>query len=523
MEFYPELMPVEIELKLTVPLKHSNRLLRLPLLESLSTSCQKTHKLYSIYYDTPEFYLKNHGIAFRLRRNGSRWIQTVKDKGQISAGLFQHRELEVPVKSAQPDYTKIIDPELKKLFNNPALAQQIQPIFSTQFTRNTRLLHLEDGSKVEFCLDRGKISTDHSSMPLCEIELELKSGDATQLFQLALALQKVSPFSLRLGNASKAERGYTLSSGCKRPPLKATFIPPNADMCVKTALKTICWDCLGHLSSNENGMLKEQQFEYLHQMHVALRRQRSALKIFSKAFPEESVVSLTQELKWLTAQFNPALDWDVFITTTLQAIQDSYADHTGISMLMRACKQLRHQHHKTAHRAVKSKRYLEIMLKLGAWLSAELLPSQLQTKNTLELANTLLNEQHQQLRKYGKTLTKLNASDLHSLRITTKKQCVVTEFFSDLYPNNKTSQYLRALHKLHDIFCTMNANTVFKKLLNEVKITKKKRAQNEAIGIILGWTMHHSLQKKMELNRAWNSFNRISPFWPPEINHKLRQ
>jgi len=61
------------------------------------------------------------------------------------------------------------------------------------------------------------------------------------------------------------------------------------------------------------------------------------------------------------------------------------------------------------------------------------------------------------------------------------------------------------------------------KLLNEVKITKKKRAQNEAMGILLGWTLHHQLQKEIELNRAWNSFNRISPFWPSETNHKLRQ
>jgi inorganic triphosphatase YgiF len=515
-------MPVEIELKLAVPLKHSNRLLRLPLLESLSTSSPRTHKLYSIYYDTPDYYLKNHGIAFRLRRNGRRWIQTVKDKGHISAGLFQHRELEVPVKNAQPDYTKIIDPELKKIFNNPALAQQLQPIFSTQFTRNTRLLHLEDGSKVEFCLDRGKISTIHTSMPLCEIELELKSGDATQLFLLALALQKVFPFSLRLENASKAERGYTLCSGCKRPPIKAIPVPLNADMCVNTAVKTIGWDCLGHLSSNENGMLKELAFEYLHQMHASLRRQQSVLKIFSQAFPEESMVSLTQELKWLTAQFNSALDWDVFITTTLQTIQDRYTDHPGIDMLMRACKQLRHQHQKTAHRTVKSNRYLKTMLRLGAWLSAEPLPNQLK-KNTLELANTLLNKQHQQLKNHGKTLMELNASDLRSLRITTRKQCDVTEFFSDFYPNNKTSQYLRALHKLHDILCAMNANSVTKKLLNEVKITKKKRAQNEAMGILLGWTLHHQLQKEIELNRAWNSFNRISPFWPSETNHKLRQ
>lgn len=521
-------MSVEIELKLKLPLKYSNQLLCLPLLKSLSIWRPRTHNLYSIYYDTPDFYLKNLGIAFRLRRNGSRWIQTVKDKGRISAGLFQHREWETLVKNEQPDYTKITEPELKKIFNNSTLTQQIQPIFLTQFTRDTCLLHLEDGSKIEFCLDRGKISTAQSSMPLCEIELELKSGNPSQLFHFALALQKVFPFSLRLENISKAERGYMLKSGCcKKPPIKATCISLKTNMCVKMALKTICWNCLEHLSSNENAMLKEQGLEYLHQMRAALRRQRSTLKIFSKTFPEEAVVvRLTRELEWLTAQFNPALDWDVFVTTTLQTIQDSYPDHEGIGMIIIACKQLRHHFHKSARRAVKSKRYSEIMLKLGAWLSAEPLTGQLKTRSTPVLANTaidkfantLLMKQHQQLKKYGKTLTGLNAPDLHSLQITTTKQCVATEIFVNLYPNSKTNQYLRSLYKLQNILGAINGTTVIREFLNEVKVTKKKRAQKEAIGIVLGWTLHESIQRKLELNRAWCSFNSITPFWPPEIN-----
>lgn len=524
-------MPVEIELKLSLPLKHSERLLHLPLLASLSNCAPKTHNLHSIYYDTPDFYLQDHGIAFRVRRSGSRWIQTIKDKGRISGGLFQHREWETLVNNEQPDYTRITEPELKKLFSDRTFTRRIQPIFLTQFTRTTYLLGIEDGSKIEFCLDRGKISTDQASLPLCEVELELKSGNATQLFQFALSLQKALPFPLRLENTSKAERGYTLKSGCKNLPVKATRIFLNADMYVKTAFQTIGWNCLTHLSRNENGLLREEAFEYLHEMYAAAQRQRYTLKIFSKIYCEKTVVTLTREFKWLMGQFKPALEWNYFVATTLQPIQDSYPDHTGIRMLTKACKQLRNGHYKMARRAVKSERYLTIILNLGAWLSAEPLAGQLKSKNSLVLAETdinkltgtLLNKQHAQLKNYGKSLMGLTATERHSLKIIAIRQCNAIETFADLYPGNKTNHYLRALIKLRDILSVMDAITAAEEFFKHVKVTRKKRWQNEAVGIVSGWTMHQSLQKRLELNRAWRSFNRITPFWTYGMDQKLRQ
>ncbi|MBA2484051.1 MAG: hypothetical protein H0V39_06460 [Nitrosomonas sp.] len=130
-------------------------------------------------------------------------------------------------------------------------------------------MHLDDGSEIEFCLDRGKFLTKKSTIPLCEIELELKLGNASKLFQFALALQNVLPFPLKLENASKAERGYRLSSGKIKPPMKPTDAMLNKDMSTNSAFKTIFWNCLEHLSSNENGMLDEDDIEYLCEMRIA--------------------------------------------------------------------------------------------------------------------------------------------------------------------------------------------------------------------------------------------------------------
>ena len=55
-----------------------------------------TRTLRSIYLDTPEHALKQAGIALRLRRDGRRWIQTVKTARQLHGGLSQAGELESP-------------------------------------------------------------------------------------------------------------------------------------------------------------------------------------------------------------------------------------------------------------------------------------------------------------------------------------------------------------------------------------------------------------------------------------------
>lgn len=203
-------MSTEIELKLSLTPDDCAHLLQLPLLDSLSISPAETHKLYTIYYDTPQLDLKHNRIALRLRRINDRWFQSIKGKGRISSGLHRQHEWEAEVNNEKPDYSRITDPDLKRLFDNAKLRQQIRSLFVTEFTRQIRLLQLEDGSKIEFCLDQGKVSANQSSIPLCEIELELKSGKANALFQFALTLQSVLPFPLKLENINKAERGYSL-------------------------------------------------------------------------------------------------------------------------------------------------------------------------------------------------------------------------------------------------------------------------------------------------------------------------
>lgn len=511
-------MPKEIELKLSLPANRIKQLLHLPLLDNLSISAFTKQKLHTIYYDTPNLTLKQQHCALRLRRAGKQWLQTIKTEGSAASGLHERDEWEVPVANNQLDFTQLSDPTMIKIFSNAELSKQLQPIFMTEFTRHTRMLQLREGSQIEFCLDHGKISANHAEEPLAEIELELKSGKAVELFHFALTLVQTLPWPLRLENMSKAERGYMLYTGYKVPPVKALPVVLRADMDLIAAFTLIAQNCLDQLTRNEYGVLSGGDIEYLHQMRVALRRLHAVFDVFSTVISSTSIV---HELKWLTRQLNPARDWDVFIIEQLPWIQDIFPKHAGISALTKMSAIFCKRHHKIACTSIKSKRYTELILNLNLWLD-EVCKYPIQPRHTKNTASTVLStftsttltNQHQHILKTSKEIEKLDATSLHALRISIKKQRYVTEFFHSLYSQEEVKRYLHTLSVLQDILGAINDCTNITKLLAEIPATKTKTLMlREAIGIILGWNSQRSEQKKTELKCALLAFYDTPLFW----------
>ena len=77
------LMAKEIELKLGLPTAQARRVTAHPLLSGFKP---QKYRLFNTYYDTPEFDLRNRGIALRLRRKGwTTWLMTVKG-GRLRCG-----------------------------------------------------------------------------------------------------------------------------------------------------------------------------------------------------------------------------------------------------------------------------------------------------------------------------------------------------------------------------------------------------------------------------------------------------
>ena len=174
---------METELKFEVDAAGAKALsehLQLPTLGRLK-------KLRSIYYDTPETELRDHGLTLRVRDDGERRVQTVK-LSVPGANGFHREEWEqalAPCASGEfaPDLDAACRTPVGKVLDRRELAF-VRPVFEVEVQRITRRVEV-DGSQVEIALDRGCARADRRRSPIAELELELKSGSPRALFDLA--------------------------------------------------------------------------------------------------------------------------------------------------------------------------------------------------------------------------------------------------------------------------------------------------------------------------------------------------
>ena len=157
------------------------------------------------YYDTADGALSNLRYTLRKRMENGRSVCTLKTPaGDLSRGEF---EVECPdIKTAIPTLCK-----LSGLTNLPALtASRVTPVCGARFTRIAKTITL-DNCTVELALDQGILTGGDKEIPLCEVEVELKSGsrDAACLYAAALA----TTYGLKPEKHSKFRRALALYKG----------------------------------------------------------------------------------------------------------------------------------------------------------------------------------------------------------------------------------------------------------------------------------------------------------------------
>jgi triphosphatase len=512
----------EVELKLGVAPDAVRKLTTHPLLRGGTRPQRK--RLHSVYFDTPALDLWRRGVALRVRREGRRWVQTVKGEGTVQAGLYRRAELEWEVSGPQPDFTRLGrsggNGDFTGIFASAQLRAQLRPVFVTDFSRSRRLLELGPEATVEVAIDVGEIRSGGRQEKVSEIELELKRGAASHLYELALKLLKDVPLAVE--NRSKAERGFALARGERSAPVKARPATLSTEMSVNDAFKEVIWASLAHLQANERGMLEGADPEYLHQMRVALRRLRSAFSVFAPLFPEEAIVPLAAELRWLAASLGPARDWDVFVTETLPPVHAEFGEHAALTAFGQQCAGLRRSAGRKAHRAAASQRYHQLVLTLASWLTAERWPAQMDDAGRARLAapvrdfaSAVLEERYGRVRKRGRSLERLSPAELHRLRIAIKKFRYATDFFAGLYDGKRARETLKRLARLQDILGAINDAATVGSLVGEVLQHGKtsRRYAAEARGILLGWSRGQAATLRRELKTAWKPFRAAEKFW----------
>ncbi|AJP48649.1 hypothetical protein PG1C_09815 [Rugosibacter aromaticivorans] len=457
-------MAEEVELKLALAEKEQRRFLRHPLLKQAVH--RQTETLDNIYYDTPDLALRRHGIALRLRRQGRRWLQTVKLTGTATAGLASRPEWETPY-AGRLDFSAISAAKVRTWLQRPHLLAQLTPIFETRFQRQTWRFEAAPGA-VLLTLDRGWITAGDQRTAISEVELELANAPLNALFDLALPLTE----SLVLTPAvrSKAERGYQLHSHTPPQPVKAADVSLTSNLSPLAAFRSIALACLEHLQQNHHGALHTEDPEYIHQMRVAMRRLRAALRFFSPRLPASFTRPLKDAFTPLMIQLGQVRDLDVLHTDIAAPVLTAMTDgprKPPLTALLAAINQQRQHVRKQALALLDSPAYGHALLTALQTLYQQEADSH--TNPNLPLSRFAATRLHTLGKHVSRRIRAVhhenpgnpdNPASLHALRIAIKRLRYALEFFSPLTELKaelkKQQPILRQLTRLQDILGQLN-------------------------------------------------------------------
>lgn len=514
--------PSEIELKLSADPSSLKALRNSP---ALAQKARRgvTRRLESVYYDTPDHRLHERKLAFRVRKKGRKFIQTLKDEGD---GMLRRGEWEAPVKSLQPDLDVLPNPDPRGRIGL-VLPGELQPVFASRISRTTRLLNglADDGSpnEIEIAFDDGVVESNGRSEPVAEVELELVQGSPEALYRLALELHELIPLKVEM--RSKSARGYALAKGEQPGWSKAKLLKLKPGATVANTMEAVIRNCMDHWLQNEAAAVAGDHPEGVHQMRVGLRRLRSAIGLFSNAIPGGQLGWLKDETKWVANSLGPARDWDVFLASLLAPVMTARPEDERLSTLQRAAKSARNAGYEQVHASVASPRYTRYLLRLGAWLEGqgwrnggESRIVEWQDRPIVELADHLLSKRHKAVLKLGKGFADLPTEQRHEVRISLKKLRYATEFFHSLYPAKKFKPYQKALAGLQDTIGHLNDVAVAGRLMDELTAAARgtaahRAALQRAAGTVIGWHEHGVAVLEPQIVGDWHDFADARPFW----------
>ena len=514
-------VPMETELKLAIAPEAIPRLTRHPLVRALRRGPSRKSRLMSTYYDTDDLELAQAGVVLRLRRDGRRWLQTVKGEAAEGAagGLTARIEFEWPVAGARLDPLRFATTPFRRTLGK-ADRHGLEPQFTTEIQRTTIPLAFADSTMALLCIDTGEARADVDGQirrsPIHEIELELEAGDTLRLYEFAYALAADVPIALE--PLSKAARGFALRRPRVPEPRKAEDAPLAPDASAAEAFAAIIRACLQQIEGNAGGMLTHGDPEWLHQMRIGVRRLRACLALASRSMAPTHVEPLRVELRWLAQALGTARDWDVFTLETLPAFATAVSRGSSAGPLQPALRVLaaqaalrRSEARVAAQAAVASARFLRLVLAASALAAAPATGSANATAlaaRARDVARPLLKRRHRALLALGTDLAHSPPETRHAARLAAKKLRYATEFFAPLFARKRTRAYRRALTVLQEELGAWTDAAMAAQLAGELAGTA-----SPAAAAFSGWAAAQGSARSAALGAAWAAFARAVPFW----------
>jgi len=460
---------------------------------------EDVHDLRSIYYDTDNLALRKAGLSLRIRESAKGRVQTLK----LGSG-FSRSEIETPLADGAGLDLETIGKRL------PAGARdRLQPVFEVRVVRRRRLMRTAE-AEIELALDEGEIRAGAAVKSICELELELKAGLPTALFDMAESLGRAAP--LYRSFDGKAAQGQALLAGLGQAARRSDKAPVVAAACAAEAFQAIARSALGQLTANGELLRAAPTPEAVHQLRVAGRRLRSAVSVFRAVSGGPEAEAVSAEAAWLAGACGEARALDVLLADALRPARAAAPSH-GLDDLIGAAESARERAYGRVAAAAASARYREFVLRAeawietGAWLEGD---AEVTAQPVAAFAHHALARRRRKLLKAAGHFRRLDDAGRHVVRIQAKKLRYAAEAFAPLFDEGEGRRYISRIKRLQDELGALNDAAELEALFAELPLDG---AALFAAGRIAGEAAARNAHGRRKAARAYDALETAAPFW----------
>jgi inorganic triphosphatase YgiF len=489
---------METEIKFLIPEGAQKAVGAHPLLQNADS--QSSQQEVTTYYDTLAHRFRHAGASLRVREAGGRFVQTLKLRSENDA--FSRPEWEWDLPEERPDLSLLRDTPLKNL-----AAETVQPIFTSGVTRTVRALRPSSGGLIEVTADVGCLRAGDQTVPLSELELELKGASSAALYETAQALQSTLP--LLLGPESKAARGWRLVSGAQPEAVKADAPTVQPDLAGAEAFHRLVSSLIAALVENQPAAMAGAA-EGVHRMRIAVRRLRTALTLFRPYLDQEQEARFTDALRRLGRILGEARDWDVFCSETLM---EAAGDVPAPSLM--ALRGAAEAERKAAHSRLTDEfaqpHLTRLVIDLSAWALNPAPGAQVGgalSRPMGEIAPDMLGRLDRKVRKRGKRIRHRSGKELHMLRKALKRFRYALEFLAPLMKSGQAKSQLHHCKALQEDLGTINDAVMAETLATQLRDGNAELGS--AASVLQTWAEERRTQARGHLRKAWRELKGAS-------------
>jgi inorganic triphosphatase YgiF len=507
----------EIEIKLTGDIDKLHEIIKSSKLSPYIKSSYKKNYI-TYYYDTKDNRLIKNNIVLRKRvlahnKNifGLKWSKP-------KSSLFERGEFEVAADENDIDL-KLFGEAWNHKLQDIIGSVNLEKKFSILIQREIYQLFSGD-TQIEICLDKGKISTEDKVCQVNEIELELKSGNVSILYNLAINF--IEKLNLSIELESKAERGYLLLDNN----LRKYFYNISKDLDGLSDPELFITISVNVLIKQFSIQIKNLSDGYraqdIHQARVLLRRLRVIFSALKKISNNSEFDILRGDARHIATLLGNVREYDVLeelVNATPREFINNEQDFDELISNIKTKKELSLEN---AKKIISEGAAAIFIIKVEKLInkSRYLNPMNDEMYNDVsltikKLSSIILDKVDSRVRKRGEKLKKLHDIDRHQLRIDLKKLRYLSDFFGPLYDKKILKEYIKHVSELQEYLGAHNDIVNAELVLRQVSNSLASSTQFTA-GKILGWHICINMDSKKQLFKSWKRFVLIAPFWMTE-------